>query len=104
MKGIIKGNYDLWLMECERNNSELYLLENYKDKKNIVKLFKVVKKYEYKHNYYNDVIYCLWDNDKMIVSNDYIVLLNRYRNITNKYIEKKIVKGNGSYTERSVVK
>ena len=98
------SNYELWLQECERKNSELYLLERYEDKKNIVKLFKLVNKYEFKFNYYNDIVYCLWDNDKMRVILNYQTALSAYRNVTDKYIQKMMIKGKGQYLERSVVK
>ena len=98
------SNYDLWLRACEEFKRELHLLEYYEDKKHVVKLFKVVEKYEYKHNFYNKVIYCLWDNDKMQAILEYPLAYSTYVRATNKYIQKMMIKGKGQYIERSVVK
>lgn len=102
----MKSNYELWMQEYEKKKDEyeIHLLEKYEDKKNIVKLFKVIRKYEYKYNYYMDVAYCLWNNDHMDAFLNYQTALSAYRSVTDKYIYKMMIKGKGQYTERSVVK
>lgn len=79
----MKSNYELWLQECEKKKNELYLLERYEDKKNVVKLFKVVEKYEYKHNFYNKVVYCLWINDKVRVYLEYQLAYSAFSKVVS---------------------
>lgn len=98
------SKHELWLRKCEENERKTCLLERYVDDKNVVSIYEVIERYDFNHHFYIRESYCVWDNDKMSVFSGHALALFAYASITNKYIEKMLIKGKGSYTERKVIK
>lgn len=80
-----KSNFELWIRDCEINNTELWQLEGDGD----TALYKTTKQYKYKYNfYYETPVFHVWIKGKCVTSTTnyqeaYSIYKNRIEELKN---------------------